>query len=242
MNVVEANELVKTYGSITALDGLSFDVMEGEVFGLLGPNGSGKTTTLRILSTLIKPTSGTATVLGYDVVKEAQRVKGLISYLPGEAGAYQNLTGREYLQFMGNLYASNREELTQMIANASEISGLGDRLKDKAKTYSQGMGRRLLIARSLMFKPKLAIMDEPTSGLDVVHATYVRRMIKDYVRSFGVTALVSSHNMLEVDFLCDRIALINSGRILATGSPREVKESTKSENLEEAFMRVIGNG
>jgi ABC-2 type transport system ATP-binding protein len=242
LNVVEANELVKTYGSITALDGLSFDVMEGEVFGLLGPNGSGKTTTLRILSTLIKPTSGTATVLGYDVVKEAQRVKGLISYLPGEAGAYQNLTGREYLQFMGNLYASNREELTQMIANASEISGLGDRLKDKAKTYSQGMGRRLLIARSLMFKPKLAIMDEPTSGLDVVHATYVRRMIKDYVRSFGVTALVSSHNMLEVDFLCDRIALINSGRILATGSPREVKESTKSENLEEAFMRVIGNG
>ena len=242
MNVVEANELVKTYGSIPALDGLSFDVMEGEVFGLIGPNGSGKTTTLRILSTLIKPTSGTATVLGYDVVKEAQRVKSLISYLPGEAGAYQNLTGREYLQFMGNLYASNREELTQMIANASEISGLGDRLKDKAKTYSQGMGRRLLIARSLMFKPKLAIMDEPTSGLDVVHATYVRRMIKDYVRNFGVTALVSSHNMLEVDFLCDRIALINSGRILATGSPREIKESTKSENLEEAFMRVIDNG
>jgi len=242
LNVVEANELVKTYGSIPALDGLSFDVMEGEVFGLIGPNGSGKTTTLRILSTLIKPTSGTATVLGYDVVKEAQRVKSLISYLPGEAGAYQNLTGREYLQFMGNLYASNREELTQMIANASEISGLGDRLKDKAKTYSQGMGRRLLIARSLMFKPKLAIMDEPTSGLDVVHATYVRRMIKDYVRNFGVTALVSSHNMLEVDFLCDRIALINSGRILATGSPREIKESTKSENLEEAFMRVIDNG
>ncbi len=242
MNVVEAIDLVKTYGSIPALDGLSFDVMEGEVFGLIGPNGSGKTTTLRILSTLIKPTSGTATVLGYDVVKEAQRVKSLISYLPGEAGAYQNLTGREYLQFMGNLYASNREELTQMIANASEISGLGDRLKDKAKTYSQGMGRRLLIARSLMFKPKLAIMDEPTSGLDVVHATYVRRMIKDYVRNFGVTALVSSHNMLEVDFLCDRIALINSGRILATGSPREIKESTKSENLEEAFMRVIDNG
>jgi ABC-2 type transport system ATP-binding protein len=129
-----------------------------------------------------------------------------------------------------------------MIKAASEISGLGDRLKDKAKTYSQGMGRRLLIARSLMFKPKLAIMDEPTSGLDVVHATYVRRMIKDYVRDFGVTVLLSSHNMLEVDYLCDRIALINNGRLLAVGSPKEVKASTGAENLEDAFMKVINNG
>ncbi|HVP22954.1 MAG TPA: ABC transporter ATP-binding protein [Conexivisphaerales archaeon] len=242
MNVVEAHELRKTYGSIVALDGISFDVLQGEVFGLIGPNGSGKTTTLRILSTLIQPTSGSASVLGYDVVKEAQKVKTLISYLPGEAGAYQNLTGREYLRFMGNLYASNKEELSQMIADASNISGLGDRLKDKSKTYSQGMARRLLIARSLMFKPKLAIMDEPTSGLDVVHATYVRRMIKDYVRNFGVTVLLSSHNMLEVDFLCDRIALINTGRILAVGSPAEIKETTRAENLEEAFMKVIDHG
>ncbi len=242
MNVVEARELTKIYGSISALGGISFDVLQGEVFGLIGPNGSGKTTTLRILSTLIKPTTGSATVLGHDVVKDAQNVKALISYLPGEAGAYQNLTGKEYLRFMGNLYASNRQELAQMITDASDISGLGDRLKDKAKTYSQGMGRRLLIARSLMFKPKLAIMDEPTSGLDVVHATYVRHMIKGYVRDFGVTVLLSSHNMLEVDFLCDRIALINSGRILAVGSPREIKESTKADNLEDAFMRVINNG
>jgi ABC-2 type transport system ATP-binding protein len=242
MNVVEARDLKKIYGSIVALDGVTFDVQQGEVFGLIGPNGSGKTTTLRILSTLIKPTSGTATVLGHDVVDEAQKVKSLISYLPGEAGAYQNLTGNEYLRFMGNLYASNREELGQMIKADSEISGLGDRLKDKAKTYSQGMGRRLLIARSLMFKPKLAIMDEPTSGLDVVHATYVRRMIKDYVRDFGVTVLLSSHNMLEVDYLCDRIALINNGRLLAVGSPKEVKASTGAENLEDAFMKVINNG
>jgi ABC-2 type transport system ATP-binding protein len=242
MNVVEVRGLKKAYGPIVALDGISFDVLQGEVFGLIGPNGSGKTTTLRILSTLIKPTSGTAMVLGHDVVRDAEKVKGLISYLPGEAGAYQNLTGREYLRFMGNLYASNREELTQMIAAASDISGLGNRLGDKAKTYSQGMGRRLLIARSLMFKPKLAIMDEPTSGLDVVHATYVRRMIKDYVRDFGVTVLLSSHNMLEVDFLCDRIALINSGRLLAVGSPQEIKASTRADNLEDAFMKVIDNG
>jgi ABC-2 type transport system ATP-binding protein len=242
MNVVEAKGLRKTYGSIVALDGISFDVPQGEVFGLIGPNGSGKTTTLRILSTLIRPTSGTATVLGHDVVNEAQKVKSLISYLPGEAGAYQNLTGSEYLRFMGNLYASNREELGQMIAAASDISGLGDRLKDKTKTYSQGMARRLLIARSLMFKPKLAIMDEPTAGLDVVHATYVRRMIKGYVSDYGVTVLLSSHNMLEVEYVCDRIALINSGRILAVGSPHEIKATAGADNLEDAFMKVIGNG
>lgn len=240
--MVEGKDLTKVYGSIVALDGITFEVRQGEIFGLIGPNGSGKTTTLRILSTLIKPTSGSATVLGYDVVKDAQKVKSLISYLPGEAGAYQNLSGKEYLHFMANLYASNREELDQMVTAASDISGLGDRLKDRAKTYSQGMGRRLLIARSLMFKPKLAIMDEPTSGLDVVHATYVRRMVKDYVRNFGVTVLLSSHNMLEVDYLCDRIALINTGRLLAVGSPSEVKASARAENLEDAFMKVISNG
>ena len=242
MDVVEAKDLRKVYGSIVALGGITFSVEQGEVFGLIGPNGSGKTTTLRIVSTLIKPTSGSAAVLGYNVVKEAQKVKTLISYLPGEAGAYQNLTGNEYLRFMGRLYASDADELSRMIAAASGISGLGDRLKDKTKTYSQGMSRRLLIARSLMLKPKLAIMDEPTSGLDVVHATYVRRMIKDYVRDFGVTVLLSSHNMLEVDYLCDRIALINNGRLLAVGSPSEVKSSTGAANLEDAFMRVITNG
>lgn len=240
--MVEARDLRKVYGSIVALDGISFDVLQGEIFGLIGPNGSGKTTTLRILSTLIKPTQGTATVLGHDVVKDAQKVKSLISYLPGEAGAYQNLSGKEYLNFMGRLYASTPEELSQMIVAAGEISGLGDRLRDKAKTYSQGMNRRLLIARSLMLKPRLAIMDEPTSALDVVHATYVRRMIKSYVRDYGVTVLLSSHNMLEVDFICDRIALIDKGRILAVGPPSQVKADTGADNLEDAFMKVINNG
>ena len=242
MNAVEARQLRKVYGNIVALDGISFDVRQGEVFGLIGPNGSGKTTTLRILSTLIKPTDGSAKVLGHDVVKEAETVKSLVSYLPGEAGAYRNLTGYEYLRFMANLYASDSKEVDRMVSDAGAISGLGDRLRDKAGTYSQGMGRRLLLARALMIRPKLAILDEPTSGLDVVHATHIRRMIKDYVANFGVTVLLSSHNMLEVDYLCDRIALINRGRLLAAGSPQEVKSSVSAPNLEEAFMRVISNG
>jgi ABC-2 type transport system ATP-binding protein len=242
MNAVEARQLRKVYGNIVALDGISFDVRQGEVFGLIGPNGSGKTTTLRILSTLIKPTDGSAKVLGHDVVKEAETVKSLVSYLPGEAGAYRNLTGYEYLRFMANLYASDSKEVDRMVSDAGAISGLGDRLRDKAGTYSQGMGRRLLLARALMIRPKLAILDEPTSGLDVVHATHIRRMIKDYVANFGVTVLLSSHNMLEVDYLCDRIALINRGRLLAVGSPQEVKSSVSAPNLEEAFMRVISNG
>jgi ABC-2 type transport system ATP-binding protein len=242
MYAAEVKGLCKAYGTIMAIDGLSFNVRQGEVFGLIGPNGSGKTTTLRILSTVIKSTSGSAAVFGYDVVKEAERVKALISYLPGEAGAYKNLTGYEYLRFMGRLYTSNRDNLERMVSDASSISGLGDRLNDKAGTYSQGMSRRLLIARALMLKPKLAIMDEPTAGLDVIHAIHVRKMIKDYVRNFGVTVLLSSHNMLEVDLLCDTMALINKGRLLATGSPGDVKSSVGADNLEEAFMKVVSHG
>jgi ABC-2 type transport system ATP-binding protein len=242
MYAAEVKDLRKVYGTIIAIDGLSFDVQQGEVFGLVGPNGSGKTTTLRILSTIIKSTSGSAEVFGCDVAKEAERVKAMISYLPGEAGAYKNLTGYQYLSFMGDLYASSKEDRDHMVSEASSISGLGDRLHDKAGTYSQGMSRRLLIARALMLKPKLAIMDEPTAGLDVIHAIHVRRMIKDYVRNFGVTVLLSSHNMLEVDLLCDRMALINKGRLLATGSPRDVKTSVGADNLEEAFMKVVSPG
>lgn len=242
MNAVEVSKLRKVYSTIVAVDDIDFVVREGEVFGLIGPNGSGKTTTLRILATLIRPTSGSAKVFGHDVVSEAEEVKAIISYLPEEAGAYKNLTGEEYLRFMGALYARDRQDLERMVDDAEEISGLGERLKDKTGTYSQGMKRRLMISRALMLRPKLAILDEPTSGLDVVHATHVRRLIHKYVRDFGVTVLLSSHNMLEVDYLCDTIALINRGRILAFGTPAEVKRSVGATNLEDAFMKVMQVG
>jgi len=236
--VIEARDLVKNFGNIRALDGLSFKVSQGEIYGLIGPNGAGKTTTLRILATLITPTSGSAKVFGLDIIDKAPKIRGLISYLPEEAGAYRNLSGREYLEFMAAFYAEDEKEARSMVEEAVEISGLGDRLRDRVKTYSKGMNRRLLVARALMIKPKLAILDEPTSGLDVVHAYYVRRIIRDYVEKHKVTVLLSSHNMLEVDFLCDRVALINEGRIAGEGSPSEIKSKYNVPNLEEAFMEA----
>ncbi len=242
MYAVEAAELRKVYGRTVALDGISFKISEGEVFGLIGPNGSGKTTTLRILGTLIRPTGGSARVFGADSETEPDRVRRIIAYLPEEAGVYGNLTGRDYLRFVGSLYSSSKEDLDAMVTQAAEFSGLGGRLEDKAGGYSQGMKRRLLLSRVMMLKPKLAILDEPTSGLDVVHSTHVRALVRRYVSEFGVTVLLSSHNMLEVEFLCDRIALVNGGKIVAEGTPKEVKDSQGSPNLEDAFMKVVGAG
>jgi ABC-2 type transport system ATP-binding protein len=242
LNAIEANSLVKTFGYIRALNGLSFTVKQGEVYGLIGPNGAGKTTALRIITTLIKPSSGSAEVFGIDVEKNPAQVRRIISYLPEEAGAYKNLSGREYLEFMVNFYSLSKESGKTAVEDAARISGLGERLKDKVKTYSKGMGRRLLIARALMTKPKLAVLDEPTSGLDVVHAYHVRRIIQSYVKEHDVTVLLSSHNMLEVEFLCNRVALIHEGKVLGEGSPEEIKARYNAGNLEEAFMEATKLG
>jgi ABC-2 type transport system ATP-binding protein len=224
---VDAKALVKQFGNIRALDELSFYIKPGEIFGLIGPNGAGKTTALRIVSTLLLPTSGTITVFNLGVVRQAAEVRKHISYLPEEAGAYRNLSGWEYLEFMAKFNTKNTSELKQII-------------NDKAKTYSKGMKRRLLVARALMTKPKLAVLDEPASGLDVLHAYHVREIIKTYVKEHGVTVLLSSHNMLEVEYLCDRVALLNKGKIVVEGQPQQLKQKYKSENLEEVFAKVVG--
>jgi ABC-2 type transport system ATP-binding protein len=237
---VKVTDLTKIFGTTRALDGLSFRVEKGEIYGLIGPNGAGKTTCLRIVSTLILPTSGTVNVFDHDVTKDAAEIRRIITYLPEEAGAYRNLSGHEYLEFMGRFLAKNKNELRGIVEDAARISGLGARLDDRVKTYSKGMKRRLLVARALMTKPKLAVLDEPTSGLDVLHSYHVRGIIKEYVKEHGVTVLLSSHNMLEVEFLCDKVALVNKGRIIAEGTPDELKTANKVNNLEEAFAKVVG--
>ena len=237
---IEAVDVVKVFGDVHALDGLSFVVKHGEIFGLIGPNGAGKTTALRVISTLLKPTSGSVKVLGRDVVSQAAEIRRLISYLPEEAGAYKNLSGHEYLKFMAKFTVEDEEMVRETVEVASKISGLEKRLKDKVKTYSKGMKRRLLVARALMTKPRLALLDEPTSGLDVLHSVHVRGIIKQYVEQEGVTVLLSSHNMLEVEYLCSKVALINKGKIVAEGSPTELKKKAKAANLEEVFSKVVG--
>ena len=237
---VEAKNIVKDFGSVRALDNLSFQIKEGEIFGLIGLNGAGKTTALRITSTLLLPTSGTITVFGHDVVNQASEVRNLISYLPEEAGAYKNLSGFEYLRFMASFRTKDKTVIKELVDVATEISGLGKRLKDKVKGYSKGMKRRLLVARALMTKPKLAILDEPNSGLDVLHSVHVRTLIKRYAKEQNVTILLSSHNMLEVEYLCDQVALLNKGKVIIEGTPKELKTKYNAVNLEEVFGEVVG--
>lgn len=236
--VLRVEGLKKTYGKLEALKGIDFEVRAGEVFALIGPNGAGKTTALRICATLLTVTDGKVTFLDYDLRKQPDKVRERISYLPEEAGAYKNMKGLAYLKFMANFYAANTEEEKEIVDRAVRITDLGPRLQDKVGTYSKGMTRKILLARALMTKPVLAILDEPTSGLDVLNALEVREMIRRYVKE-GTSVLLSSHNMLEIEFLSDRVSLIDKGRILDSGTPGELKDRHRAENLEEVFRSAV---
>lgn len=237
MPAVELNGLIKDFGEVRAVDDVSFEVEAGKIFGLIGPNGAGKTTILRIISTLLRATSGSVKVFGHRVEKEGNEVRGLISYLPEEAGAYENLTGRRYLEFMAAFFGEE-DEIERIVDRGAKIAKLGDRIDDKTDTYSRGMTRRLLVGRALMMEPGLAVLDEPTSGLDVTNAREVREIIKNH-SGHGTTVLLSSHNMFEVEYLCDRVAMINEGRIVEDGKPSQLKERYRADNLEEVFTEVI---
>lgn len=236
MAVVEVKSLVKHYGTIEAVKGISFSVNQGEIFGLIGPNGAGKTTTLRILSTLLTITSGSVKIMNHDLGKKPGEIRKIISYLPEDAGAYKNLTGKGYLQFIANFFEKNN--LKQMIAKGEKIANLGDRINDKVDTYSKGMMRKLLVGRALMTYPKLAILDEPTAGLDVNNAQEIRKLVKNTAEQ-GTTILLSSHNMLEVEFLCDRIALISDGIIIEQGTPKNLMNKYDAKNIEDVFTQVV---
>ena len=237
---VKLTNAVKVYASgRRALDGVSLTIPQGAMFGLIGPNGAGKSTTIRILATLLKPTGGKAEVLGHDVVDDPMAVRRIISYLPEDAGAYERLTGLEYLHFMGGFYEG---DLDHMVALGESIAGLGDRIRSKVGEYSNGMRRRLLIGRTLMTGPRLAILDEPTSGLDVIHAHHVRRKVRETIDRTGASAIITSHNMLEIEFLCDRVAFIDRGKILGEGAPSELKERFGKPNLEDVFLEMAAHG
>lgn len=238
MSAIEVTNLVKEFGGVRVVDGVSFSVNEGEVFGLIGPNGAGKSTTLRMISTLLQITSGTITMFGHDVETEPNEVRKILSYLPEESGAYKDLTGKAYLDFFSRFFGDGKAA-QEIAERGKNISGLGDRLNDKISTYSKGMTRRLLVGRALMFKPKLAILDELTSGLDVISAQKVRATVKQTTKE-GTTVIVSSHNMLEVELICDRIALIAKGKILEIGTPQDLKVKYDASNIEQVFVKVVG--
>ncbi|MCC6033699.1 MAG: ABC transporter ATP-binding protein [Desulfurococcaceae archaeon] len=235
---VLVENLVKIYGrDSVGVDGLSFSVGSGEIYALVGPNGSGKTTTLRIISTLIKPTRGNVYVYGVDVVRDPLRVRSMINYLPEEAGAYRDLSGLDFVKFMLSLRFDGRE-LEEAVEEAVKIADLGSYLRKPVRTYSKGMKRILAVSTVLASKPKLLILDEPTTGLDVERSLYVRDLIKHYNKRYGTTVLLSSHNMLEVEYLSHRVGILYKGRLIAEGTPEQLKKSLNALNLEEVFMKM----
>ncbi|HNX65136.1 MAG TPA: ABC transporter ATP-binding protein [Oscillospiraceae bacterium] len=236
--VLEVKNITKQYSKVLAVDNVSFSIEEGDIFALIGPNGAGKTTTIRMISTLIKPTSGDALVDGHSIITEPEKVREKITYLPDEAGAYKTMTGKAYLKFMGGLFSSNENQINEYIKRAEDICGLGDRLNEKIGTYSRGMIRKLLLARAVMTAPHLAILDEPTSGLDVINALEIRKMIKG-LASQGMSFLLSSHNMLEIEYVSTKVGIITKGKLMVTGKPDELKARYQVNNLEEVFERVV---
>jgi len=237
MNAVEAVNIHKEYDGVHAVRGVSFTVRPGEIYGLIGPNGAGKTTLLRLVAGIIKPTHGDIKVYGYNPYREYDKTRNLVGYLPEEASTYPLLTGMEHLLLYARLYGGDVES---MVNYGARITGLGDRLREKTIGYSHGMKRRLLLGVALMRQPKLAILDEPTSGLDVHASVSVRRMIRQYVMETGSSVLLSSHNMLEIEYLCDRVGLVFKGRIIEEGEPRRLIEKYGVSNLEEVFTAIIG--
>ena len=219
---IEVSRLTKVYDQTKAVDDLSFQVSGGEIFGLLGPNGAGKSTTLRILITLLHPTSGTAKVLGMDTVTHADRVRQAIGYVPQERAIDRFLTGREHLELLANLYHLTPPETAQRIPRLLKLVELESHADRPAKTYSGGMKRKLDIACGLLPEPKILFLDEPTLGLDVQS----RLRIWDHVRAMrarGITVVMTTNYLDEADQLCDRIAIIDRGKIKALGSPAELK-------------------
>jgi ABC-2 type transport system ATP-binding protein len=219
---ISVSRLCKTYDNHKAVDDLSFQIYAGEIFGLLGPNGAGKSTTLRTLITLLHPTSGTATVMGYDTVREADRVRTVIGYVPQERAIDRFLTGREHLQLLGALYHLTKEEAAKRIGELLKLVDLEAHADRPAKTYSGGMKRKLDIACGLLPDPKILFLDEPTLGLDVQS----RLRIWEYVRMLkarGMTVVMTTNYLDEADQLCDRLAIIDGGTIKTLGSPAELK-------------------
>jgi ABC-2 type transport system ATP-binding protein len=231
---VTVDSLRKSYGSVQALDSVSFEVQRGEIFGLVGPNGAGKSTTLRIMSTLLSADGGRVVICGADVAENPNDARAALRYVPEEAGAYENFSGRNYLEFIAAFYA---DDPTPMVETGVEIADLGERIESKTSEYSKGMTRKLLLAAGLMTEPQLAILDEPTSGLDVRNARQIRDTIKDYPGT-DRSVILSSHNMLEVEYLCDRVGLLNEGRIVDVGTPAELVGDYGTENLEDAFLEA----
>jgi ABC-2 type transport system ATP-binding protein len=231
--------LTKKYEDKLALDNLTLQVAKGELFGLLGPNGAGKTTAISIACGLIKPTSGTAKIYGYDTQKDAQKVKELIGICIQETAVYPYLSGRENLELFGQIYGLSRKAIKERSTLLLSKMGLTEDAKRIAAKYSGGMKRRLSLALALIHDPQIAFLDEPTVAMDPQSRHAVWDVIKEQ-KSRGKTIILTTHYMEEAEELCDRVGIIDHGRLIALGTPKELIAKNRVKNLEDLFIQITG--
>jgi len=225
-NAIEVKELTKFYGSLLAVDHLSFEVKDKEIFGLLGPNGAGKTTTIRMICGMLRPTGGTAVIAGFDVSQKPQEVKRRIGLVPDVSNLFGELSAKVNLEFMGKLYGLDKKTRRERINQVLELFQLKERENDLVKYYSKGMHRRLTIAAALLHQPEILIMDEPTSGLDAQTARLVREIILNLNKE-GRTILLTTHQIEEADRLVQRVGIIDQGKLIALDAPEQLKNNTQ---------------
>jgi ABC-2 type transport system ATP-binding protein len=237
MKAIEAHQLTRNYKGLRAVDQISFSVEPGEIFGFLGPNGAGKTTTIKMLTGQLRPTAGSASVAGWNIVNQRDQLKPCIGVVFEYQNIYERLSARDNLLFSASLYGVARERVDQVI----EIVGLADWSNQKAQKLSNGMKQRLLIARALLHEPEIIFMDEPTKGLDPGVARAIRKLISDLSQQ-GVTIFLTTHYMEEADQLSDRVAILDQGRIVALNAPDQLKAQQSGENttLEDVFIALTG--
>jgi len=237
-NSIVVEGLTKVFGKLVAVDHVGFSTRGGEIFGLLGPNGAGKTTTIRMLCTVLSPTEGTARVAGYDIRAQPQKVRERIGVLPEDTGLYDRLTPRDHLAYYGRLHDMPEDLIASRTDLLLERVGLRDRENDKVGGFSKGMRQKLAVIRAFIHDPPVLLLDEPTSGLDVMSAREIREYILS-LKTEGKSILLSTHNMTEAEKLCDRISIIDHGRIDATGTLEELRKQTERKTLEDIFVRLV---
>jgi sodium transport system ATP-binding protein len=236
--VIVIDELWKSFRSVQAVRGVSFVARDGEITGLIGPNGAGKTTTLRILYTVLKPDRGRALVDGHDSVTDRQAVQRRIGVLPDSRGLYPRLTAREHIRYYGRLHGMAGGALERRIETLIDQLGMQDIADRRAKGFSKGQTLKVALARALVHEPHNVLLDEPTNGLDIASSRAVRDLIRG-MRNAGRCVLFSSHIMAEVEALCDRLVVMAEGRVVADGTPSELRRQTGRRDLEEVFLRAV---
>ena len=237
---IETEKLTKKFGTLTAVSGIDLSVKIGTRFGLLGPNGAGKTTAIRMLSGLIKPTTGGAKVCGFDILTQSESVKAVTGLLPETPGLYSKLSAVEFLEFIGALNGLMGNSLYNRIDNLLAVLGLESRRNDLLESYSSGMKQKVLIASTVLHEPKLVFLDEPTSRLDPAASALVKDMIEVLSDETDTSFFICTHMTSFAENICDTIGILNEGRLTTIGTPDDIIKSVNASNLEDAYLSIVG--